>query len=432
MPKRLTMMITVLPVAAMLSVPALAGADLFEVTKRGDHVPGACTNADCTLREAVIEANAQPGDDRVELPSRKPYNLTRELGAGPGEAEEGDLDIDSGLGNLITIAHPGEGRATIDATGAGDRAIELVGAGTLRKLQLRDGDANSTGEAGGALFVDGNATLVRSRIKGSEGSDVGGGIFVTDGTLALRESVVRRNVAGGEGGGIFVDNDATVEVRDSTLARNEADEGGGLFLGSDSAGNSILASTISGNEVTQEGGGLWNGAPTLFVRNSTVADNTADGSGGGLYAAPDSGAALEFVTLTRNRADADDTGPHGGGGVFADGGDDVVSTVGSLFARNRTTGAAFQDCDAPAPVGITSFGDNLVTSEQDCPFFDGVGDIVDDQPLIGVLADNGGPTQTVKLKQGSPAIDEAAGGPNRDQRGVARDAEPDIGAYERA
>ena len=105
--------------------------------------------------------------------------------------------------------------------------------------------------------------------------------------------------------------------------------------------------------------------------------------------------------------------------------------MGSLFAKNRATGGGFQDCDAPAPVGIASFGDNLVTSEQDCPFFDGVGDITDSDPEIGSLENNGGPTKTVKLKQGSPAVDEAAGGPNRDQRGVERDAQPDIGAFER-
>ncbi len=183
--------------------------------------------------------------------------------------------------------------------------------------------------------------------------------------------------------------------------------------------------------MSEEGGGIWNGGPALFVGNSTIADNTAGGSGGGLYAAPDSGAAIQFATITRNRADADDTGPHGGGGIFADGGDDVVVTLGTLLARNRATGGAFEDCDAPAPVGIVSFGDNLITTEQDCPFFDHDEDIVDDDPRIGVLDDNGGPTKTVKLKQGSPAIDAAGQGPDTDQRGFERDVAADIGAFER-
>ncbi len=48
-----------------------------------------------------------------------------------------------------------------------------------------------------------------------------------------------------------------------------------------------------------------------------------------------------------------------------------------------------------------------------------------------MLADNGGPTQTVKLKAGSPAIDQAPGGPEKDQRGVTRSDPADIGAFER-
>lgn len=419
-----------LAAALALAFPALAGAEVFEVTERGDHAPGACTNGDCTLREAVIAADAQAGDDRVELPSKKPYKLTREISAGPGEPEEGDLDIDSGLGNLITLAHPGNGLATIDATVAEDRVIELVGAATLKKLKLQNGEASSTGEAGGALSVDGNVTIVRSRLSGSHAADVGGGIFITDGRLTMRRSAIRGNASSGEGGGIFVDDSATFEVTKSSLAGNEADEGGGMFIESTDSPSTLEASTISGNTVLEEGGGIWNSGPALRVVNSTIADNTADGSGGGLYAAPDSGAAFQFATITRNRADADDTGPDGGGGIFADGGDDVVVALGTLLARNRATAGAFEDCDAPAPVGIVSFGDNLVTTEQDCPFFDHAEDIVDDEPLIGGLDDNGGPTKTIKLKQGSPAIDAAGDGPETDQRGFERDV-ADIGAFER-
>jgi hypothetical protein len=430
MPTRPTTTLSTLAVALALVFPALAGAEVFDVTKRGDHLPGACTNGDCTLREAVIEANGQAGDDRVELPGKKPYKLTREIGAGPGEAEEGDLDIDSGLGNLITLAHPGKGLATIDATGAEDRVIELVGAATLKKLKLQNGVANSTGEAGGALFVDGNVTIVRSRLEGSHAADVGGGVFITDGRLTMRRSTVRGNDASGEGGGIFVNESATFELTKSSLAGNEADEGGGMFTEATQSPSMLVATTVSGNTVSEEGGGIWNGGPALSVQNSTVADNTAGGSGGGLYAAPDSGAAIQFATITRNRADADATGPDGGGGIFADGGDDVVVTSGTLLARNRATGGAFEDCDAPAPVGIVSFGDNLITTEQDCPFFDHAEDIVDDDPLIGVLDDNGGPTKTVKLKQGSPAIDAAGDGPDTDQRGFERGV-ADIGAFER-
>jgi CSLREA domain-containing protein len=430
MPEPPTAVFATLAMALALGFPGLAGAEVFQVTERGDHVPGACTNGDCTLREAVIEANGQAGDDRVELPSTKPYKLTREIAPGPAEAEEGDLDIDSGLGNLITLSHPGKGLATIDAKGE-DRVIEVSGAATMKKLKLRGGIASSTDEAGGALSVDGNVTIVRSRLTGSHAGDVGGGIFITDGRLTMRRSAVRGNNSSGEGGGIFVNDSATFDLRKSTLAGNEADEGGGLFTEATQSPSTVLESTVSGNTVSEEGGGIWNEGPGLFVGNSTVADNTAGGSGGGLYAAPDSDATIQFATIARNRADADDTGPDGGGGIFADGGDDVVVAQGTLLARNRTTGGTFEDCDAPAPVGIVSFGHNLITTEQDCPFFDHNEDIADDEPLIGVLDDNGGPTKTVKLKQGSPAIGAGGLGPETDQRGFERGDVADIGAFER-
>ena len=50
-----------------------------------------------------------------------------------------------------------------------------------------------------------------------------------------------------------------------------------------------------------------------------------------------------------------------------------------------------------------------------------------------VVALNGGPTQTVALKKGSPAINKAdkQSAPNKDQRGEKRGKKPDIGAYER-
>ncbi len=433
MPVRVAALVPAALAAVALAVPAAAGADVFKVTARGDHVPGACTNGDCTLREAVIAANDQAGSDKVKLPSRKPYRLTREFGLGPSEPEEGDLDIDAtAVGDKLTLEHPGSGRAIVDATGAEDRAIEADGKVVLRKLTLRDGNANSTGQGGGAVSAEGDLRIIASRVMRSAAGDVGGGIFIAGGGLDLRRSVVTGNVSSGEGGGIFVPDDAGFVITESTLAGNEADQGGGIYTASGVLNNQIVGSTLARNVVTEEGGGVFGAGPSLLVQNSTIADNTADASGGGIYAAPDSGTVLFNATIARNRADADDLGPHGGGGAFVDGGGDFLQSINTLYARNRSTGGVFQDCDAPAPVGIVSSGGNLVTTEQDCPFFDQVEDIVDGQPRIGTLADNGGPTDTIKLKEGSPAINQADAMAmvEVDQRGVERQ-NPDIGSYER-
>src|SRR5262249_44043164 len=62
----------------------------------------------------------------------------------------------------------------------------------------------------------------------------------------------------------------------------------------------------------------------------------------------------------------------------------------------------------------------------------GLADSITGDPKLGPLADNGGPTQTMALLPGSPALNAAgpALAPATDQRGFARGAAPDIGAYE--
>ena len=76
---------------AAIAAPT-ASADFYPVTKHGDHAPDGCTKSDCTLREAVIAANANPGKDRILLPSKRPYHLSR--GGMPDDvAFRGDLDV---------------------------------------------------------------------------------------------------------------------------------------------------------------------------------------------------------------------------------------------------------------------------------------------------------------------------------------------------
>jgi hypothetical protein len=81
-----------------------------------------------------------------------------------------------------------------------------------------------------------------------------------------------------------------------------------------------------------------------------------------------------------------------------------------------------------------SGGGNLLSVATGCAGFGlGAGDFLRANPKLGKLKRNGGPTKTVALKKGSPAIGKAvkAKAPKRDQRGVKRDKRPDIGAFER-
>jgi hypothetical protein len=110
-----------------------------------------------------------------------------------------------------------------------------------------------------------------------------------------------------------------------------------------------------------------------------------------------------------------------------------VTATNTVVATNRAHRGT--DCWGT----VDSGGHNLVGHASGCSGFTGTGDLVDVDPLLGPLQDNGGPTFTMALEPGSPAANAAddavcAGGLVRgvDQRGFARRYDPhcDIGAYE--
>ena len=432
-----------LAIALLGLLPAGAAAETFTVNKRGDHAPGACTADDCTLREAVIAAAAPDASQKIKLPSTKPYRLTRSSTLPAPDEVKGDLDLTSGNWT-VQIVHPGPGRAKIDASEADDRALEVDGGVSLAKIVVRGGQVGG-GENGGGIYSAGpdvsSVFLRNSKVAGNEATTGGGGgIFAADGFVFIsKRSVIKNNTAAG-GGGVFVTDEVRLTLDRSTVTGNLADDGdgGGLWIGTaiSEGASQITRSTIAGNETLASGGAIATDADLLKITNSTLTKNRAGGRGGGVYSAPDTLAELNGVTIARNRADSDSSGgPDSGGGIFADGGSDVVEIQNSLVVKNRTTGGVIQECDAPAPVGVDSLGGNLITDASDCPFFDHPEDILNAAPMIGKLESNGGPTQTIALNAGSPAIAEADGPDSDDlvidQRGRPRDAQPDIGSYER-
>ena len=105
----------------------------------------------------------------------------------------------------------------------------------------------------------------------------------------------------------------------------------------------------------------------------------------------------------------------GGGGINSSGGGTFSVVQNSLIARNQAAFGAFgPDCYT----NIASGGNNLLTSYDGCTGLIGSDDEIGN-PKIGALKRNGGPTKTVALKRGSPAIGQAGNdAPNRDQRGA--------------
>ena len=182
-----------------------------------------------------------------------------------------------------------------------------------------------------------------------------------------------------------------------------------------------------GDAGTGDGGGIWNDGD-LTLTNCTVSGNEADDDGGGIYNEED-------LTLTNCTVSGNEAGDNGGG-IYNDEDTDFKNTI----LANNTATTSGPDCGGG---DLDSYGYNLVEHISGCTIneVENVGtNITGQDPNLGPLANNGGPTETHALLAGSPAIDaipQAAGGdyngaPATDQRGVPRPQGDncDIGAFE--
>ena len=248
------------------------------------------------------------------------------------------------------------------------------------------------------------------------------------------------------GGGIYIHETHIVTLNDCTIKNNTADQGGGI------CNHGVLTMnrcTVSGNTAYSRGGGIFNvfsgleGTGTITLTNCTISGNTAtgvnpligenegptSGIGGGIYNDDRAEMNLLNVTIANNSA----AGPEGFGGGFAN----LARRTGyfkNCIVANNIAGNDVNNngYDSEGGAGIHSLGHNL-DSESSC-FFNQTTDLINTNPLLGPLGDNGGPTFTCALLSGSPAIDagDNNGAPGTDQRGITRPQgiNVDIGAYE--
>ena len=303
------------------------------------------------------------------------------------------------LTSPITIAAnttiDGSGQSVaISGTSAG--RIFKVNAGvslSLNKLRVAWGhDTSSLG--GGAIYSDGGKlTITNSIFTDSSTSAFGGGVMIYNGTLTVKDSTFSGNSAA-LGGGITSYN-STVTVSGSTFASN---------------------STVSSQIADGSGGGIYAEGGQVTVSNSTFFRNSATGYGGGI-AGDSSTITVTNATFSRNTADK---------------GGNALERSGSGAMVLRNTIVANSVAGANCAGAITDGGGNLSYPDTSCPG-------INRNPLLQTLNDNGGPTFTMLLGLGSPAIDAAndttcAAAPinNLDQRGVTRPrgAHCDIGAVE--
>ncbi len=387
----------------LFSLSPFARGTTFVVTKTADTNDGVC-DADCSLREAIIAANASPGPDVITLPAGT-YTLTIP-GTGEDAGATGDLDI---LGDL-TINGAGASTTVVDGGGI-DRVFHIVSAFTVvfNDFTIQGGVANLAD--GGGLLNEGTATLNNCTIGGNSApSGDGGGIYNDDIMTISGCTIAENSAASGDGGGVY-DNGVSIAITNTTIGANLATNGDGAGFYFNGVDATISQSAVFGNSASGgDGGGIYVNGNTFTLTNCTVTGNDAV-DGGGIF---NNGNTANLIAATI----ASNTATNTGGGISLG---STPQLQGTIVANN-----AGGNCDGV----VTDGGTNLQFPGTTCG-----GSITSADPLLGALADNGGPTQTMALGVGSPAIDantESCPPPAIDQRGVARPqgAACDIGAFE--
>jgi hypothetical protein len=403
------------------SAPTLAAPVFYTVdsTSDGGNTGSATTCDDgtghCTLRAAVEAANANPGADSISFsidPATDPdcdattglctIRLTGKL----PDISEG-LIIDGPGADLLTVRRvPGNFIRIFNVTATG--VVSFSGLTIFHGL-LDPGD-------GGGIRNEGTGTvIVKNCVFDGNEATRGAAMANGPGTMLVTDSTITGNLGSIGGTGGILNNGGTVNVSRCIMSNNTGDRGGAIQNLDGTV--TVLDSTISDNVSHTGGGGIANFS-TLNVTNTTISGNRAD-SGGGVS---NSGtASLTQCTIVGN------SGVPGGGidnrGSLSLTNSTITGNTSPAYSgvNNSSTGVATVKSsiialnhgfsESPDVLGVfVSEGFNLIGL--------GGGSFTQPTDLRGTLAspldpmldpkglqDNGGPTRTIGLLCGSPAID---------------------------
>jgi hypothetical protein len=344
------------------------------------------------------------------------------------------------MNNLAII----NGIATLPPSGGGGGILNQ-GTLNLSNCLLAHDSANVGGNGGGIYNNGGTVTLTNCTLSNDK-ADNGGGLYNDNGGMATLNNCTLRDDAAtapnGNGGGLFATNGngggifnkgSTVTLANCTLSYDTAADGGGLYNGN--GGMATLNNCALSNDAATGtngkgggivpvtlGGGIFNEG-TVTLTNCTLANNFAE-FGGGVFNG--NLATLTNCTLSNNSA-----GTVGGGIYNLD--------EATLILTNTIVAGNSSDIFAVGPDVVADH--DLIGNGKDSLISNGGGNIVGTStnpidPLLGPLQNNGGPTETMALLPGSPAIGMAGNSmaPAKDQRGITRIDElgetADIGAFE--
>jgi CSLREA domain-containing protein len=430
----------------------------------GDRVMTVGDNATVTLSRLTVTRGDAPDGSGGSLGTNQNGSGTGGKGGNGFDGGDGGGIFNDGTLTLIRVAVIGN---TAGAGGdGGDGGSSFSGDGGT-------GGTGGGGGSGGGIFNNGNAaklTVLSSTISDNSGGTGGTGGHGGDSSQGVGGNGGTGGTGEESGGGI-ANQYGTVVVQNSTIAHNTAGGGG---YGGDGGGTGS-----GGGDGGQGGSGSWGGGissiyGSVTVTNSTITGNSAGaggwggfggeagcggnsgnsgngGHGGGIRVTDATSSLLNSTVAGNARGSG---GPKIGGGISDDtyncpqngnpGNPGTSGVAGGLFVQASTASQdeklqntivasnTADNCDSAPAGGFSDGGHNLSFGDATCPA------AFNNDPKLGPLHSNGGPTQTLALLAGSAAINKVpssgAGCPATDQRGVSRPrgAGCDIGAYEYA
>lgn len=373
-----------------------AWASTITVTNGGDAGSG-------SLRQALLDAN--DGD-----------TIVFDSGVGTVMLTSGELDVTKS----VTISGAASPYTVIQRDGsASSFRLFTVGPGAsassratiaLHNLDLEQG--NQSGNAGGAIYVDEHTDLSvdHCTMDANHADSFGGAINITaTSSLTMSACTLSNNTAGSWGGAISIPYGGTAMVDGSTFVGNSSNEGGAIQMQSwygSSVVFNLANSTLVGNDdnnhlasvISVVRSGDTSSDVTVNLTNVTIADNAASPSAVRTY---------DYVGS-------------GGSGSLS------LVTTGSVYSnpldQNNLNGQE-----------MTGSYNLLSDGGSNAPHL--TSPILNTDPQLAALADNGGPTRTMLPAYTSPAVDAqpaAACTLSADQRGQPRpqNGACDIGAVE--
>jgi hypothetical protein len=308
---------------------------------------------------------------------------------------------------------------------------------TVSNCSISGNNAGAGGGGGVSLTGRYPMTFKNCYIGNNYSTGAGGGVSTIEALPTFDTCLIANNTALTKGGGVY--NQATFayfpSFRNCTVSGNKAASGGGFYNNGSFGRVYLTNTTVSGNTATTgNGGGVYDHGSAFQAVNSTFANNVATlGKGGAVYenGVAIGGTRLDDSTIAFNQATA-------GGGIYTKAGAaGSVVLQNTIVAANTLVGSSTASDIAGASAAAGAYSNLIGTGGTGGITAINGNQINVTNPGLGTLGNNGGPTQTIMLQPGSPAIDKGDKTKvpvltTTDQRGLPRvvGANVDIGAVE--